>query len=105
MWQICVLPVRHSPYSSVRQRVCTPPSKMASTESAPVRMWIVSRRMSMNSAAVTNPEAGKSLCAASSILSTLASDRPFSSIRCFFVTVSRDLTVEKPPSRHFCDEK
>jgi hypothetical protein len=38
-------------------------------------------------------------------LSTLASDRPFSSIRCFFVTVSRDLTVEKPPSRHFCDEK
>ena len=61
--------------------------------------------MDIHSFAVTKLPAwsfGRSLLAASSILSTLASERPLTSMRVFLGTVSKDLTVAKPASFTFC---
>ena len=63
------------------------------------------RTMDIHSFAVTKLPAwsfGRSLLAASSILSTLASERPLTSMRVFLGTVSKDLTVAKPASFTFC---
>ena len=100
VWQIYVFPVLNSPNISVIDPVSMPPPNNWSRDYEPVDNLINDYLFSKNVDAVWNPKL-MIFWQASIILSTFASERPLTIIKCFFGVNATASTVWNPASSSF----